>query len=180
MNKSDWIDKCEEWHVINFLLTHVNGRPRLSMLWCRVPLLGMAGEVIGPLRDGKGCAGCRAPHDAAGYTRREHTKSPWGADGMGAGPLLFILRGLRRLGGGLGRRRGLKMEVCHLWEGERHLSGVAHGALYHTAVSACCSLKGRRGPAVLQSTVRGADVLGLLLWVTLNVGPWLWQGGDWV
>lgn len=159
-----------------FRLTHVDWGPGLSVLsWC-VPLRRVAAEVIRPLRDGKGRAGRRAPHDSAGSSRREHAQRPRWADGVRTGPLLLVFRRLRRLGSRRGWGRWLKMKVRHLWQRERHLSGVAQGALPQAAVSSHPTLQGRRWASVLQSAVRG--VLGLLLRVALNVGPGLGQCRD--
>lgn len=92
------------------------------MLCGHVARLGVAAQGVGPLRDGEGRAGCRASHDAAGHRSGEHAQRPRRADGVRAGPLLLIFRGLWGLGGRCGRRRGLKMQVGHLRQWERHLS----------------------------------------------------------
>lgn len=71
------------------------------------------------------------------------------------------------------------MKVGHLGQWERHLSGVAHGALAEAPVaSSRAALVGRRRAAVLQSTVRRTHVLGLLFRVALHIRPGLRQGGD--
>ena len=70
------------------------------------------------------------------------------------------------------------MKVGHLRKRERHLSGMAHGALPEAPVSSCTSLMGGRGTPVLQSTMRRAHMLGLLFLVALHVRPGLGQGGD--
>lgn len=99
----------------------IDRRPGLSVLCRHVPRLRVAGEGVGPLRDGEGRAGCWASHDAAGNCSRGHAQRPRRADGMRAGPLLLIFRGLWGLWGRCGGRRGLKMQVCHLRQRERHL-----------------------------------------------------------
>lgn len=155
--------------------THIDWRPGLSVLCWHVPWLCMAAKCVRPLGDGEGWARCWASHDTAGHCRREHTQCPWWAYGMRARPLLLIFRGLCGLWCRCGRRRGLKVQVGHLWQWERHLSWMAHRVL---TFSSRTTLMWRGGASVLQSTAGGAYMVGLLFWIALDVGSGLRQGRD--
>lgn len=89
--------------------------------------------------------------------------------------LLLVFRGLRGLGGRRGGRRGLKTQVGHLGQRERHLPGVSHGALPEAPVAPGAALVVGRGASVQRAPVGGAPAL--LFGVAVDVGPRLRQGG---